>query len=104
MLCILHRNWRNEMPIQSFSCDETRSFFETGANPKFTLITHVASRKLGMLDSAKELSDLRGPGASLHKLNRDKKGKLSIKINDKYRICFTWTDEGPAEVEILDYH
>lgn len=62
-------------------------------------------RKLDQLDSAMELSDLRvPPGNRLESLKSDRAGTYSIRINDRYRICFAWTDSGPDEVEIVDYH
>lgn len=68
-------------------------------------IWKTAVRKLTMLDAAKELRDLRVPPQNkLKALKEDRKGQHAIRINDQYRICFVWTDEGPARVEITDYH
>ena len=65
----------------------------------------VAQRKLDQLDSAAVLGDLRVPaGNRLEKLSGNRRGQHSVRINDKYRICFIWTDTGPDEVEIVDYH
>jgi proteic killer suppression protein len=65
----------------------------------------VAYRKLDQLDSAIELADLRiPPGNRLEALKGDRKSQHSIRINEQYRICFKWTDTGPEEVEIVDYH
>lgn len=65
----------------------------------------IAMRKLDALNQAAELKDLRAPpGNRLEALKGDRQGQHSIRINDQYRICFTWTDDGPAEVEIVDYH
>lgn len=65
----------------------------------------VAARKLDMLDSATNLQDLRvPPGNRLEALLGDRAGQHSIRINEQYRICFTWTKAGPMEVEITDYH
>jgi proteic killer suppression protein len=44
------------------------------------------------------------PGNRLEALKSDRKGQFSIRINDQYRLCFRWTNEGPADVEIVDYH
>ncbi len=64
-----------------------------------------ALRKLTMLDNAAVLGDLRAPpGNRLEALVGDRAGQHSIRINDQFRICFVWTDAGPAEVEITDYH
>lgn len=65
----------------------------------------VARRKLDQLNWARTLSDLRAPpGNRLEKLAGDRESQHSVRINDQYRICFRWTDEGPAHVEITDYH
>ena len=58
-----------------------------------------------MLDSATELRDLRAPPANrLEKLKGNRAGQHSIRINDQWRICFAWKEDGPHEVEITDYH
>ena len=65
----------------------------------------VAIRKLEYLDGAGALGDLRAPPANrLEALRGDRAGAYSIRINEQYRICFRWTETGPAEVEIVDYH
>ena len=65
----------------------------------------VAARKLDLLDSAEDLADLRvPPGNRLEPLKGNRRGQHSIRINDQYRICFEWTNEGPEHVEITDYH
>ena len=91
--------------IRSFRCPETRRFFEAGKSRQFAAIAHVAARKLALLDAAHTLDFLRSPpGNRLEALRGDRKGQYSIRINDQFRICFRWTDEGPADVEIVDYH
>lgn len=68
-------------------------------------IQRVALRKLVMLDAADSLEDLRvPPGNRLEALRGDRAGQHSIRINQQWRVCFTWTDAGPADVEIVDYH
>ena len=65
----------------------------------------VAVRKLEFLDSVARLDDLRVPlGNRLEALSGDRRGQHSIRINAQYRICFVWTDEGPDQVQIVDYH
>lgn len=65
----------------------------------------VARRKLELLDSAGALADLRIPPANhLEALKGDRRGQHSIRVNDQYRICFVWTELGPAQAEIVDYH
>jgi proteic killer suppression protein len=68
-------------------------------------IRKVARRKLEQLNAVSALGDLRiPPGNELEALKGDRKGQHSIRINEKYRVCFTWTDAGPKDVEIVDYH
>lgn len=65
----------------------------------------IAVRKLDQLDSVLSLDELRvPPGNRLEALSRKRKGQYSIRINDQYRICFRWTETGPGDVEITDYH
>jgi proteic killer suppression protein len=65
----------------------------------------IAIRKLDQLDSVAALPELQiPPGNRLEALKGDRHGQHSIRINDQYRICFRWTEPGPAEVEIVDYH
>jgi toxin HigB-1 len=68
-------------------------------------IWNVVRRKFDMLDAAEELKDLKVPPANhLESLRGDRDRQHSIRINDQYRICFVWTDAGPEQVEIVDYH
>ena len=68
-------------------------------------ILKVARRKLTMLDAAARLEDLRAPPANrLEALKGDRKGQHSIRVNDQWRFCFVWTENGPADVEFTDYH
>ncbi len=65
----------------------------------------TATRKLDQLDSVLSLDELRvPPGNRLEALSGKRKGQLSIRINDQFRICFKWTETGPDDVEITDYH
>ena len=65
----------------------------------------MALRKLQQIDIAQKLDDLRvPPGNRLEPLKHDRKGQYSIRINDKYRVYFVWTDHGVEDVEIVDYH
>ena len=78
-----------------------------GENPKgFPAgLIKVARRKLRYLHAADSIADLRSPpGNRLEALSGDRKGQHSISINDQFRVCFVWTTEGPADVEIVDYH
>lgn len=68
-------------------------------------IAALARRKLRMLDAAAKLSDLRTPPANrLEPLRGDRDGQYSIRINNQWRLCFTWTDGDAEDVEIVDYH
>ncbi|HJY05372.1 MAG TPA: type II toxin-antitoxin system RelE/ParE family toxin [Bryobacteraceae bacterium] len=90
--------------IKSFRCKETQKLFETGRSKRFGSITKVATRKLAQLDAAETLEFLRSPpGNRLEELKGDRDGKHSIRINDQWRVCFRWTEAGPADVEIVDY-
>ena len=91
--------------IQSFNCKVTLALFE-GKNPrKLKAFASVAERKLSQLDAAQTLDFLKAPpGNHLEALKGNRKGQHSIRINDQWRICFVWTNFGPADVEIVDYH
>jgi toxin HigB-1 len=65
----------------------------------------VARRKLGYLNAATVLDDLRAlPANRLEALRGSRQGQYSIRVNDQFRICFVWTAEGPKDVEFVDYH
>ncbi len=64
-----------------------------------------AARRLVLLDSAETLHDLAAlSGNRLEALRGDRDGQYSIRINTQWRICFRWTQDGPSDVEIVDYH
>ena len=91
--------------ILSFKCPETQALFETGDSRRWENILNVATRKLTMLHAATDLRDLRSPpGNRLEALQGNRAGQYSIRINDQFRICFEWSDAGPTNVEIVDYH
>lgn len=93
------------MTIRSFRCTDTKAIFEGKSPRRFRNIEAVAQRKLQMIDDAAELRDLKSPpGNRLEALKGDREGQHSIRINDKWRVCFEWTEAGPANVEIVDYH
>lgn len=92
--------------IRSFRDRTTEAVFD-GESPKGfpTDLVKVARRKLRYLNAAADLGDLRSPpGNRLEALAGDRRGQHSIRINDQFRVCFVWTEEGPADVEIVDYH
>ena len=93
------------MPIQSFNCPDTQSLFSRVRVARFANIEAVARRKLEQLHMAGQLADLLIPsGNRLEKLIGNREGQYSIRINDQWRVCFVWTEQGPAQVEIVDYH
>jgi proteic killer suppression protein len=72
---------------------------------RFQAVETVARRKLCHLEIAGRLDDLNvPPGDRLERLRGDRDGQYSIRINDQFRVCFRWTEAGPTEVEIVDYH
>ena len=91
--------------IKSFRCKDTQALFETGKTRQFSAIKSAAERKLIMLESAEVLNDLKSPpGNRLELLTGDREGQHSIRINKQWRVCFQWTEDGPEDVEIADYH
>ncbi len=91
--------------IKSFRCKDTETLFTTGRCARFANFKKVAERKLTQLDAAVILDDLKAPpGNRLEALAGDRSGQHSIRINDQFRLCFVWTEEGPVDVEIVDYH
>ena len=91
--------------IQSFKDADTKELFETGSSKRWANIQAVALRKLDQIEAAVNLSNLRvPPGNRLEPLKRDRIGQHSVRINDQYRICFVWKEDGAHEVEITDYH
>jgi toxin HigB-1 len=96
--------------IQSFKNVATEDIFN-GKTTKVALkicpknIWNIVIRKLDQLDSVISIKDLRiPPGNRLESLSGNRKGQYSIRINDQYRICFKWSEKGPMDVEITDYH
>jgi proteic killer suppression protein len=68
-------------------------------------VQRAAQKRLRLLNAATTINDLRiPPGNRLEKLTGDRAGQHSIRVNDQYRICFSWTAAGPTDVEIVDYH
>jgi len=91
--------------IQSFRDRATQRLWMGGFVKRYSGIQQQALRKLDMLHHARDLDDLRAPPANrLEARAGDRRGQHSIRINDQWRICFFWTAEGPANVEIVDYH
>jgi len=96
--------------IQTFKNAATEDIFN-GVNSRAARkacpqqLWRLAVRKLDQLDSAEALDDLRiPPGNRLEALKGNRQEQLSIRINEQYRICFVWSEAGPEDVEIVDYH
>lgn len=93
------------MAIRSFRCKDTQALFHRVRVRRFVSIEAAARRKLEYLAAATGLQDLSvPPGNRLEALRGDRNGQHSIRINDQFRLCFVWTDEGAVDVEIVDYH
>lgn len=96
--------------ILSFKNQGTEDIFN-GKNTKEArkscprVLWQIASRKLDQLDSIKFLDELRVPPDNRFEgLTGDRRGKYSVRINERYRICFEWTESGPEKVDIVGYH
>lgn len=92
--------------IQGFRDRNVEQLFHGGRCPsEWKTIERTLFRKLALLDDALELRDLgQLPGNRLEALKGDRKGQHSIRINDQWRICLSWSEEGPQDVEVVDYH
>ncbi len=91
--------------IQSFADADTEQLFREEKNRRFATIARVALRKLMQMNRAGRLSDLAvPPGNRLELLRGKRAGFHSLRVNDQWRLVFRWTEFGPAEVAIVDYH
>lgn len=92
--------------IVGFADAATERFFREGNCPsEWRAIAKVVARKLDMLDAAPTLAALRSPpGNRLEALKADRAGQFSIRVNERWRVCFAWTERGPDRVEVVDYH
>jgi proteic killer suppression protein len=92
--------------IQSFKCKETAKIFHGLISRKFPAdISTRSFNKLAAIHASTTLDDLRVPPSNhLEQLKGDRVGQYSIRINDRFRICFKWIDGNADEVEIVDYH
>ncbi len=91
--------------IKSFRSEETAQLYARQSLKRFRGFERVAQRKLRQLDSATALRDLASPpGNRLEALRADRKGQYSVRINDRWRICFSWRNGDAYDVEIVDYH
>jgi len=91
--------------IRSFGDRKTRQFFEGRRIRAFQGFVGQTTRRLTVLDSAETLKDLSELRSNrLEVLAGDRVGQYSIRINQQWRICFRWEEDGPHDVEIVDYH
>lgn len=92
--------------IRSFACKETEKIWDGVRSRAFPSdMQDRALRKLRMLDAAQNVNDLRVPPSNhLEALKGNRKGQMSIRVNDQWRICFSWQDNEAHDVEIVDYH
>ncbi len=91
--------------IRSFKDADAEALFRDELVPRFRSIERPARRKLLYLNRARVLQDLTvPPGNRLEALRGDRKGQHSIRVNDQWRICFRWQEDGVHDVEIVDYH
>jgi len=91
--------------IQSFADKRTAAFYNGKQVRQFRSFAAQAERRLNVLDAATTLQDLAGLSSNrLESLSGDRAGQRSIRINQQWRICFVWKNDGPHDVEIVDYH
>jgi len=92
--------------IGSWHDDDTEELFAGGKGHRsWEPFRRVARRKLLMVEAARTLDDLRNPpGNRLEPLKKKRLGQHSMRINDQYRVCFTWRDSNAHDIEITDYH
>jgi proteic killer suppression protein len=92
--------------IKSFRCKETEKIFQRKFSARLpAFVQRIALRKLLLLDASERLEDLRiPPGNHLEKLAGNRKGQYSIRINNRWRICFRSSEGDTYEVEVVDYH
>jgi proteic killer suppression protein len=91
--------------IRSFRCHETKAIYAGLGSRRFRPIEEQARKRLRWLEAATSLTDLGAiRGNRLEALKGDRVGRHSIRINDRWRICFRWRDGNAQEVEIVDYH
>ena len=91
--------------IRSFVDEETEALFFGARSRRFASVAAIARRKLQVLDNTRRLDDLRSPpGNRLEALKGSRRGQYSIRVNERFRICFVWRDSEPHDVQVVDYH
>lgn len=106
MLCVINALRYYWAMIKSFRDKEAEKIFDREGSRKLPEnIQKIALLKLGVIDAADELQDLRlPPGNKLEKLSGNRAGQYSIRINNQWRICFSWSKGDAYDVEIVGYH
>ena len=104
--CVNNASRYHKSVLRSFRDKDTEAIWRRQRSRRLDgPVQRIAWRKLAMLDAAETLTDLLvPPGNRLEKLTGDRAGQHSIRINQQWRVCFAWTDAGPEDVEIVDYH
>jgi toxin HigB-1 len=92
--------------IRSFADKRTAAIFAGKVGKGMdSRLARVARSKLGELDAATDVTELRSPpGNRLEQLHGDRVGQWSIRVNKQWRVCFRWSSDGPHDVELVDYH
>jgi proteic killer suppression protein len=91
--------------IKSFRDKDTQALYSGRCPRRWKAVRSQAERKLAQLDAAASLDFLRAPpGNRLEKLKGDRAGQWSIRVNERWRVCFRWKEADAWDVEIADYH
>jgi len=90
--------------IRSFAHRDVERLFQDRSVGRFQAFERVARRRLLLLNQARSLNDMRGPGLQLEALKRERRGQHSIRINQQYRVTFVWKNGDAHDVDIVDYH
>jgi len=91
--------------ISSFKCKDTEKLYGGVCPRKFRAIRDQAERKLALIDAAETIEFLKSPpGNRLEKLTGDRRGQWSVRINQQWRVCFTFANGTASHLEIVDYH
>jgi proteic killer suppression protein len=102
--CIEYR-YIIKLMIKSFRDKDTQSLFEGRCPRRWQVIRRVAERKLMQLNAAATLDFLRAPPDNrLEALKGDRAGQFSIRINEQWRLCFSWAAGDVFDVKIVNYH
>jgi proteic killer suppression protein len=102
--CVIRELYYDVCMILSCRDKDTENILNRIPSKRFRAIQERAEERLAQLDAATNLKDLSFPSMRLEKLLGDRKGQYSIRVNDRYRVCFEWRDANAHQVEIVDYH